>query len=626
MEDDLSEGDNSGLGGGRHRYGPTDIGNAITTRSSSMTTDRSELSRSVLSEEDGIDEVDDEDNNGSGRISFMPPDDEIIIFPQRISISSLSRSRSPSSRTQQSQYAGSRLRYTPTQRHLHRSSPSGQVSSVRAMQMDMSPSISVRSSYSCPQRRQSQQHRLARWSSPKSGQSQQPTPRSSRSRVDTARKHSQYALVQDGSTNQIQPTVNEHPVVLLHVTLLPIRLHYSLDLMTAVLPPYIMDNYHLLKEKISRTVLARGILLPHPKEEYELLEERLLEGLELTIPRVTKCGHFHPPSFSSSDTEKYKESDDEMKLGDMLDQEGSTDGSVQQRYVAEGEIKEDETDDLLCATCGRQFLDGRNGTGRGPRKWEVRVYAANGLMRAGAWAAAWQEMERVDVEVEPWIPTNLRAELERRIEAAQSLERERERERNRNREREMEIPTPTSHRSAAAAHLSSVSVTSTPKAGMRRKKARERPANGGGGLGNQQGLHTEVGAGAGVQAGRELEVNSPDGPSNLKTAHEEWLREIYGDQSRRSLSKRTSLPFFPPDNNKSPPRPGSQEGRAGFDAATKGNNGRIELSILLKEYIQYQVDLLKTDPETKRKALAVVIIGFCVLALSLKFLFSINDG
>ena len=617
VEADVSEGNHDCLSGGCYRSIVAGNSNVTTTRSSPMTTDGSELSQPGISEEDDIDEVHNGDNSQSGQISTMPPDDEIIISRPRLFTSSFSRSRSPSSRKEHAQFAGSRLPYTPTKRHPHRSPPSGQVSSVRAIQMDMSPSISTRSSYSYPQHRQSQQHRLARWSSPDRGHSQQLTPRSSRSRADTTIKYSQYALAQDGSTNQTQQTLSEHPVVLLHVTLLPIQLHYSLDLMTAVLPPYIMNNYHLLKEKISRTVLARGILLPHPKEEYELLEERLLESLELTIPRVTKCGHFHPPSSSSSDTEKDEERDDDMKLGDMMDQQDSADDSVQKRCVAEGEIKEDEQNDGLCATCGRQFLDGRIGIGRGPRKWEVKVYAANGLMRAGTWAAAWQEMERVDVEIEPWIPTNLRAELERRIEAAQFLERDR------NRGLEMEIPTPTSHRSVA--RPSSVSVTSTPKARMRRNRARKRQANEDG-LGNRQRLHTEVGAGAGAgaQAGRDLEAISPDRPSDLKKAHEELLRGIYEDQ-RRSKSNRTPTPFFSQDN-RFPLRPGSQGGQAGLDAPTRGNNDRVELSVLLKEYIQHQLNLLKTDFETKGKALTIIIIGFVILTLSFNFFFFIKDG
>ena len=37
------------------------------------------------------------------------------------------------------------------------------------------------------------------------------------------------------------------------------------------------------------------------------------------------------------------------------------------------------------------------------RVFRVKVYASNGLMRAGAWETCWQEMERVDVELEPLV-------------------------------------------------------------------------------------------------------------------------------------------------------------------------------------------------------------------------------
>ena len=37
----------------------------------------------------------------------------------------------------------------------------------------------------------------------------------------------------------------------------------------------------------------------------------------------------------------------------------------------------------------------------GRDRWELRVYAANGLMTSGAWRRVWGEMERIDVEVGP---------------------------------------------------------------------------------------------------------------------------------------------------------------------------------------------------------------------------------
>ena len=157
-------------------------------------------------------------------------------------------------------------------------------------------------------------------------------------------------------------------------------------MLESVLPSYMLANWKLLRETVTETVLERGILIPHPKEDYDLLEERLLESLELKIPRILKCGHFH------------LEPEEE---DDILASEG------------EGYNSDDDDADI-CEDCGRRVRDGKTGSGTGSRRWDIKIYAANGLMRAGAWGAAWREMERVDVEILPWIDDNLKRELELR--------------------------------------------------------------------------------------------------------------------------------------------------------------------------------------------------------------------
>ena len=185
----------------------------------------------------------------------------------------------------------------------------------------------------------------------------------------------------------------EYPLVLLHVTLLPIPTPYSNSVMERVLPAYILSNWKLLREKMTATVLDRGILIPHPREDYDLLEERLLESLELRMPRILACGHFH------------LDADEEAEL------------------LAAGEdIEEEDNDADICADCGRRVRDGRYGAGTGSRRWDIKLYAANGLMRAGAWGAAWREMERVDVEVCPWLGEDLKGELEIAREAEEQDE------------------------------------------------------------------------------------------------------------------------------------------------------------------------------------------------------------
>ena len=44
---------------------------------------------------------------------------------------------------------------------------------------------------------------------------------------------------------------------------------------------------------MTQTILERGALIPQPRENYKLLEERLLKSLELKVPRILKYGHFY---------------------------------------------------------------------------------------------------------------------------------------------------------------------------------------------------------------------------------------------------------------------------------------------------------------------------------------------
>ncbi|MCJ1463253.1 hypothetical protein MMC07_001859 [Pseudocyphellaria aurata] len=252
--------------------------------------------------------------------------------------------------------------YTPFNTH----SPFRNPSSVRAMQMDTTPPSYLTSPTSL---------RRYNFTTP----SRNGTPRSTRSHHSAMR-----------SPSKMSPTKKakrEYPLVLLHVTLLPIPVTYSLAVMQSVLPGYILENWKLLQEKATDTVLERGILIPHPKEDYDLLEERLLESLELKFPRILKCGHFH------------------------LDPEEDAD-------VAGSDADDTDSDDDadICNDCGRRIRDGRFGSGTGSRRWDIKLFAANGLMRSGAWAAAWREMERVDVEIVPWMDEDMRRELDRRRE------------------------------------------------------------------------------------------------------------------------------------------------------------------------------------------------------------------
>ena len=257
--------------------------------------------------------------------------------------------------------------YTPTETR----SPFRNPSSVRAMQLENTPPPFMMTP--------SSQHRY-KVNEP----SRNSTPRSTRSYRSAVR-----------SPSKLSPTKKvkkEHPLVLLHVTILPIIIPWSQQTLESVLPGYSIENWKLLREKVTTTVLERGILIPHPREDYDLLEERLLESLELKTPRILKCGHFHR----------------------SLSEEYDLDASETEGYDSDSDLD-------ICGDCGRRVRDGLRGSGTGLRRWNIKIYAANGLMRAGAWGAAWSEMERVDVEILPWIEDDLRRELDLRKQEEEHL-------------------------------------------------------------------------------------------------------------------------------------------------------------------------------------------------------------
>jgi hypothetical protein len=192
----------------------------------------------------------------------------------------------------------------------------------------------------------------------------------------------------------------EFPLVLLHCSLLPptlaLKTHITNEaLMEEVLPDEYWRRWKILQDKVGEDneVRTRGVLIPHPRDDYDVLEERLLESLELERPRIRK-GHYMA---GTTDIDSGLGTESERDTENESDLEGQT-------AVAGSKPPK-------CADCGKRVpreveLD---------RKWEVKVYAANGLMRAGAWAAAWSEMEKVDVEVSVWMPEAVRRDVDARL-------------------------------------------------------------------------------------------------------------------------------------------------------------------------------------------------------------------
>ena len=166
-----------------------------------------------------------------------------------------------------------------------------------------------------------------------------------------------------------------YPLVLLHVTLLPVVLPWSQVVAKEALPKTVKDDLALLRSRMSGVVLQRGILVPHPQEEFHTLEEKVLEALDLAPLNRDSCR-------CDSESVEYD------------------------RYSSVSEVISEAQE--TCQTCGEESCFAQ----RLQKRWEIRVYAANGLMRAGAWEAAWSEMERVDVELLPYIAPALKARLD----------------------------------------------------------------------------------------------------------------------------------------------------------------------------------------------------------------------
>lgn len=217
------------------------------------------------------------------------------------------------------------------------------------------------------------------------------SPRSSKrpavSRLGTPSTHTQSSM----KTPTRFKVKKEYPLVLLHVTVIPLQWSYgrALDLVNGEGLPRelynVKESWKLLKEKLADTVLERGILLPHPQDSYEMLEERLLEALELPVrPRakILTCGHYLGPDDTSDPS-----SDDASE-----NEEDAVIPGAREQW---------------CDICGREVRYKELAIGGRQKRFRIKVYASNGLMRAGAWAAAWKEMERVDVEIEPFVPSHL---------------------------------------------------------------------------------------------------------------------------------------------------------------------------------------------------------------------------
>lgn len=317
-----------------------------------------------------------ETSSSRSSISSLPV--SVAPLPEKIPVTTPTRSPAPLGGLGHHTRSGSGLRYLSgrtggVQDRDREITPFRHPSSVRAMQMRDEPDDELDLTPHHHRRRGSRMSLRSLTNSTTTS----PTKRNSRSAQSSPQKSSGSKLKK------------EFPLVLLHCSLLPPTLglqgmkvgHEESWWMREVLPGEYLTRWKVLEEKVwgNAEVRNRGVLIPHPRGEYELLEERLLESLELERPRVRE-GHF---------------------LGKV---ENGDEVSEEKASGVQGERE-------CCPDCGRKVSTGVEAE----RKWEIKVYAANGLMRAGAWGAAWGEMEKVDVEVGVWMPENVRREVEARL-------------------------------------------------------------------------------------------------------------------------------------------------------------------------------------------------------------------
>ncbi|KAL9944388.1 hypothetical protein D7B24_002078 [Verticillium nonalfalfae] len=241
------------------------------------------------------------------------------------------------------------------------------------------------------------------------------------SRLGSPSMSAQYSPKGRTTPSRLKPRKTTPPLVLLHATLLPLRWPWA-DVLEAapsdVLSPEaktLRDYWRRLHDRLDDTVCDRGVLLPHPQNDFEVLEERLLDALDLPLrrrARILECGHYLGPS-------------NEATLTEDLDSEEEDEPELRSRQSSSLPRKSLHGQTHWCTTCHHEIKFEPLGPGK---IFRVKVYASNGLIKAGAWDACWKEMERVDVEIEPIIEGGVLDELERlaieQREAAEAAERE----------------------------------------------------------------------------------------------------------------------------------------------------------------------------------------------------------
>ncbi|KAI2632580.1 hypothetical protein GGS26DRAFT_556589 [Hypomontagnella submonticulosa] len=381
------------------------------------------------------------------------------------------------------------------------------------------------------------------------------------SRLGTPTASAQYSPKRMSTPTRFK-SHKEAPLVLLHVTVFPLQWVWG-DLLNTLdadgmseQVKSLRESWRVLQDRATETVLERGVLVNHPQNDYEVLEERLLEALDLPLrrrARILECGHYLGPS-NETTLEEDDESEDEW-------------GSDRTR----GEDKRH-----WCSTCKNEIRYDALGPGR---VYRVKIYASNGLMKAGAWAACWKEMERVDAEIEPIVEPAVQEELVR-LAASQQ-------ERELARQEEAEIAKEVAH------HLEE----------QRRKE--------------QQAGMMSPRFGATSPRPESERVGSPISEEERRRRDEERLREIYGQSppppSPRQPPSRAASVHLDHDAYNMPPPP-SPPSTSQESYGHKDPRPQTYQNASLPELLLQSVRVLMQD----RKNVVIFTLSIFVLMLALR--------
>ncbi|KAI0532938.1 hypothetical protein GGR58DRAFT_517321 [Xylaria digitata] len=394
------------------------------------------------------------------------------------------------------------------------------------------------------------------------------SPRSSKkhfptvSRLGTPSGSAQYSPKRKSTPPRFKSR-HEAPLVLLHVTLLPLRWVWG-ELVNNLDPvemseqaKTLRNSWRILQDRVGDTVIERGILLGHPQNDYEVLEERLLEALDLPVrrrARILECGHYLGPSNEATIVEEDEEE------GEDDDNENRPRSPSKRHW---------------CATCKSEIRYDSLG---GDKVFRVKVYASNGLMRAGAWEACWKEMERVDVELEPIVEPVVQDEIVR-LAAAQQ---EREIAQQEEAEIAKEVALQYEEQRRNEEHQRAKAEFKSPSS----PEPEEAP-----------------------EATREPTRESRS--SRRRQRDEERLREIYGhtppppESHAREPSPQRRDSFVPPPSPRPPPEEANER---------RGDHRRGYQSATLPELLLQSARVLMQD----RKNVVIVTLSLFVLILSLR--------